>query len=127
MPSNKSKKKVNNPRERKKRQLDYDLITKMAARGLTKQQLAHNLGMSRSMLYKQMSEDPKIKEHYDRGRAMGIKQVANALFVSAVDKKNVSAQIFYLKVVAKWREPKDKSDKMATGNIVYCDLPDNGR
>ena len=68
----------------------------MASKGLTVMQIAHCLGVSHTTVYERQNEYPEFAEAIKKGRAEGISQVANKLFVKAVDGDNTCI-IFYLK------------------------------
>lgn len=103
--------------------------------GLTDEQIAHNLGLSKVTLYKYISEHDKLSELLKRGKEVVDREVENALFKNAIGyeteevteefdaqgrlvsskriKKrvapNTTAQIFWLKnrKPADWRDKKD--------------------
>lgn len=85
-----------------KMQLDLDKIEAFASRGLTREQVAHNLGVSAKTLQRRTKERADVEEAYQRGKAKGIAKIANALFEKA-SQGNVTAQIFYLKCHG-WKE-----------------------
>lgn len=83
-----------------------------AARGLTKEQIAECLGISYVTLNEKTKMFPEFLAAIKRGQAKGINDVANALFNSATIDMNTTAQLFYLKCRAAWRDqdPQDKTD-----------------
>lgn len=110
---------------------DYQKVQKYASIGLYKHQIAHNLGIHKSTFFSAMKRDPKLAEAWTVGKNTGIAIVANALFESAVRRKNVAAQIFYLRVIGKWKEPQskkdDKGDRSPIPVQIIQSIPDNGR
>ena len=74
-----------------------------ASRGLTKLDIATALGISYETLNEKSKEYAEFSEAINRGRAKGIAHVANLLIKNA-ELMNASAQIFYLKAVAKWTD-----------------------
>jgi hypothetical protein len=74
-----------------------DQITELAGQGLTSGQIARSMGVSWSTLDRRRKEFAEIEEAIKKGEALGVKLVTNALMRSAVEDKNVTAQIFYLK------------------------------
>lgn len=74
-----------------------------AARGLNREQIADALGMGVATLYEKMNKYPEFLEAIKRGKAKGIAHVANNLLKN-VENGNVTAQIFYLKTQANWKE-----------------------
>ncbi len=73
------------------------------ASALSVQQIADYFGISRSLLFKIMADDPDIRARYDMGRAKAVEQVAAKLLEKA-QKGDLAAIIFYLKTQAGWRE-----------------------
>ncbi|WP_313349369.1 hypothetical protein [Paracoccus sp. (in: a-proteobacteria)] len=73
------------------------------ASALSVQQIADYFGISRSLLFKIMADDPDIKARYDMGRAKAVEQVAGKLLDKAQN-GDLAAIIFYLKTQAGWRE-----------------------
>jgi DNA-binding XRE family transcriptional regulator len=73
-----------------------------ASLGLTREQIAHNLGIGESTFYDKKKNYPEFEDAIKRGEALGITHVSNALFKNATVHNNVTAQIFYLKCRAKW-------------------------
>ncbi len=68
----------------------------MAGNGLTKEQIAINLGISYSTLMQKQRANKQFLQAIKDGQAKGINTVANSLFETA-NGGNVAAQIFYLK------------------------------
>lgn len=86
----------------KKTQIDPKQVEALASRGLTREQVAHNLGVSARTLQRRTKEDPAFEEAYLRGKAKGITEIANALYKKAQE-GNTTAQIFFLKCNG-WKE-----------------------
>lgn len=78
-------------------------IEALAARGMEQQDIALCLGIRAETLSKKKSEIALLNEAIKRGKARGIARVTAALLAN-VDNGNVTAQIFYLKCQAKWRD-----------------------
>lgn len=93
----KGRKKIVIPKE------DIDKIEAMAARGLTEEQIFHNLGYKRDVFYLNKKSNPDISDAIKRGQNKGIALVSNIIFDKAI-KGNVTAAIFYLKCRAGWKE-----------------------
>ena len=85
----------------KKLDLDLSKIEQFAALGLTREQVAHNLGFS-FKTWTRYNKDGSLEEAYTRGKSKGIAVIANALFEKA-KKGNTTAQIFFLKCNG-WKE-----------------------
>lgn len=73
--------------------------------GLSKEQIAHNIGIGRTTLYEWEQKEPNIANTLKKGREVVDFEVENALLKNAME-GNVTAQIFWLKNRKKeqWRE-----------------------
>ena len=91
---------VTNGRSRKRGRPTKDVslteAEKLAARGLSYDQIAVCLQMSTKALGYRRKDVPGLQGAIDRGRTAGVKAVTNALYESAVE-GNLGAQVFYLK------------------------------
>jgi len=87
----------------KKAVIDLAKVEALASRGLTREQVAHNLGLTARTLRNHDTEmKGAVEEAYCRGKDMGIREIANALYQKAKD-GNTTAQIFFLKCNG-WKE-----------------------
>lgn len=68
---------------------------KLAAQGLTKEQIASVLGMGESTLYEKQVSSPEFSDAIAAGKAQGIQKVTNALFNNCIE-GDVPAQKYYL-------------------------------
>ncbi len=75
---------------------------------LTQEQIAHYLGISESSFQRMMAADTALLTLYKKGQAKAIGAIAQSLMISARDKDNTTAQIFYLKTRGGWKEVKDE-------------------
>ena len=85
------------------------LLEGWARDGLTEEQIAHNIGISRSTLNEWKKKDSDISDTLKRRKEVVDYQVENALLKKALE-GNVVAQIYWLKNRRpdKWREqPKE--------------------
>lgn len=80
-----------------------DKVEALASRGLTEEQIAHVMGICQDTLIEKKKQYPEFAEAIKKGQAKGISDIANALYQSAKN-GNTTAQIFFLKARAKWRE-----------------------
>jgi DNA-binding XRE family transcriptional regulator len=83
--------------------------------GLTNEQIAHNMGISRQTLNEWSKKFPSISDTLKVNKDVVDRQVENALFNNAIE-GNVTAQIFWLKN----RKPdvwRDKRETKIEGNI----------
>ena len=87
------------------RVLTEDEITQVEALSsvLSTEQIADYFEISRATFYEIMKRQPEVSRRYKRGRAKGIGVVANNL-LSKARNGNTTAQIFYLKTQAGWKE-----------------------
>lgn len=90
-----------------------DQLRNWASQGLTKAEIAHNMGVSRDAFCDWRKKSSLIVDALKRGEEDAIDKVENALF-SAACSGNITAQIFFLKN----RRPdawKDKRDTEISG------------
>ena len=87
------------------------LLEGWARDGLTDEQIAKNIGISRSTLFEWRKKHKDISNALKKGKEVVDMEVENALLKSALD-GNITAQIFWLKNrrTNKWR------DKVVTEN-----------
>ena len=85
----------------KKVVIDLDKIESYAALGLTREQVAHNLGFS-FKTWTRYNKNGSLEDAYTRGKSKGISVIANALYKKARE-GNTTAQIFFLKCNG-WKE-----------------------
>ena len=88
--------------------IDLKEVQKLASRGLSLEQIAAALGFSVKTLARKRAEMSELSEAIEKGRAQGINTIANALFENA-EKGNVTAQIFFLKARAQWKDKHEES------------------
>lgn len=90
-------------------------VESYASRGLTKEQVADCLGISYQTLNEKTKEYSEFAEALKKGRSKGIAHVANMLIKNA-ELGNASAQIFFLKAVAKWSDQNIEEAEKAIKN-----------
>ncbi|QDP52878.1 MAG: hypothetical protein Unbinned4512contig1001_16 [Prokaryotic dsDNA virus sp.] len=101
-----------------KKEINLEKVEKLAAIGLSEQQIAESLGISRSTITRRKRDDDAFAAALRAGKAAGIAAVTNALFEAATgEKPNTSAQIFYLKNRAGWKDKQD-IDANLTGDVT---------
>lgn len=98
---------------------------KALAQYLSKEQIADYLGVARNTFDAILERDDKVFEHYKKGKATAIANVAKGLVQQAIE-GNMTAAIFYLKTQAGWRETEIAADdtnaaKPVTVNIEVKD------
>jgi hypothetical protein len=82
----------------------------LSSRGLTMEQIADSLGLGARTLYEKEQAFPQLAQAIKAGRAKGISVIANALYECG-KAGNITAQIFYLKCRAKWKEAENEVDE----------------
>jgi hypothetical protein len=118
-----AKKKSKNPMGRPRFEVTPEVIKsaeQFMAQGLTREQCAANLGISRSKFFEIQEQNVDFLDAIKKGEARGIGDVTNALFENATVKKDNIAIIFYLKNRAGWV---DKSEtKIQEEKTITLDL-----
>jgi len=98
------------------------IIEGMAGRGAVLNDIAKYLNIGPSTLDRWLKE-PEVRQAYDRGRIHAIDAVAEALYQSALA-GDTTAQIFYLKSQAKWRDYWPVDDAKEAPAVVHFYLPE---
>lgn len=80
---------------------------------LTLEQMSDYFGIARNTFKAVCERQPEVLEHYKRGKAKAIGNVAKNLLTLA-NEGNLTAIIFYLKTQAGWREQADVVDEETT-------------
>lgn len=88
---------------RKRIEIDIDQVRRLASRGLSEEQIADSLGISRRTLSYRKAESAQFAQAIKTGRAQAISFVSNKL-MKLIDEGNITAIIFFLKTQAGWRE-----------------------
>ena len=106
---------------------DLEKVEALAARGLTHQQIAHNLGISHDTLYKRKRTSAEFSDAIERGKAKGITQVANKLFESAVG-GHFQAQKYFLTCRGgeEWQENRMQDNLQAQQPVINITMPKDG-
>ncbi|OOF39887.1 LuxR family transcriptional regulator [Rodentibacter rarus] len=84
-------------------EIDLKQVEALAANGLTMQQIADSLGISRTTLQMRKAENEQFEQAIKRGKAKGIAIVTNKL-MGQIKSGNTTAMIFFLKSQAGWKE-----------------------
>lgn len=87
----------------------------LAKKGLNNSQIAVSLGLGKTKIYKELETNTELQEAISVGKMSAVEEVTNALFETAL-KGNVSAQIFFLKNRAEWR---DKNETEISGGFKH--------
>lgn len=98
------------------------LIRGWARDGLTDDEIAHNMGISRSTLYEWRKKFSDISDTLKEGKDYADYEIENALFNSA-KAGNVTAMIFWLKNRRpyKWREKIEEASNSDNENCVVIE------
>ena len=100
------------------KEIDLDKLYNLAKIGLSEDQIATSLGVSLSTIARRKRECDIFATTLKAGKQRGIDAVTNALFEGATgDKPNTSAQIFFLKNRAGWRD-KTEVDANLSGDVT---------
>lgn len=86
-------------------------VNALSSFGIRQEQIAKYIGISVPTLTKY------YREELETAKIDKIIQVANALFNNAVENNNVTAQVFFLKTQANWRETDRNEEKNDKGDI----------
>ena len=106
----------------KKIELDLAKIEQFAALGLTREQVAHNLGFS-FKTWTRYNTDGSLEDAYMKGKSKGISVIANALYQKA-KQGNTTAQIFFLKCNG-WKEENGLDLKVDVKQKSLKDMTDD--
>ncbi|MDV3239075.1 MAG: LuxR family transcriptional regulator [Gammaproteobacteria bacterium] len=90
-------------KKRPRIEIDLAEVERLASLGLTQEQIAASLGISERTLRNRKESSAEFADAIKAGQAKGISEVANALWTNAMG-GNVTAQIFFLKARAKWKD-----------------------
>jgi hypothetical protein len=103
--------------------LDMKLIETLAGKGLTERQIGQYCGYCQSHWNTLRRKNPEINAAIDKGRAKTIVKVADALIDNAIEEKNVTAQIFFLKAQAGWSD-KVEIKAEVNQNVSFKEMSD---
>ena len=104
---------------RKARKLDDGEIAQVEALAayLSQEQIADYFGIGRTTWYAILDRQPKVAEHYKKGKAKAIGKIAQSLIKQAMDGDKVAA-MFYLKTQAGWRETQGHDHTSSDGSMT---------
>ena len=84
-------------------EIDLQKVEHYASLGLTQQQIADALGISRTTLYSRIKESEQFEQAIKKGQAKGIAFVA-ARLLEKVKERDTASIIFFLKTRGGWTE-----------------------
>jgi len=116
-----AKKKSKNPVGRPKFEVTEEVLERAEramAQGLTKEQCAAALGISRSKFFEIQEQNVDFLDAIKRGEALGIEEVTNALFENATLERDNTAIIFYLKNRAGWVDKKEVATTVEQKHVI---------
>ena len=116
-----AKAKSKNPMGRPRFEVTPEVIQsaeQFMAQGLTREQCAANLGISRSKFFEIQEQNVDFLDAIKKGEARGIGDVTNALFENATVKKDNVAIIFYLKNRAGWVDKKEVATTVEQKHVI---------
>lgn len=87
----------------KKIEFDLEEVERLAALGLTEEQIGLALGVSQDTITRRKQDTAEFAEAIKKGKAQGIGHVTNRLR-EQIDNGNVTAILFFLKCRAGWNE-----------------------
>lgn len=93
-------------------------VKALAGFGISEADIGKHLGITSRTLRKY------YREELDTGHIQANAKVAAALFRQAVDKGNVTAQIFWLKTRARWKIDVEDNDDEVPANKVVVSIKD---
>ena len=97
--------------------IDLKQVESLAANGLTDEQIASALGISRTTLSNRKRENEQFVLAIKRGKAKGIALVTNKLMES-IKGGNITGMIFFLKTQAGWKETNVQEHTGANGTTL---------
>jgi len=97
--------------------IDLAKVESLAANGLTDEQIASALGISRTTLANRKRENEQFVQAIKRGKAKGIALVTNKLMES-IKGGNMTGMIFFLKTQAGWKETTVQEHTGANGTAL---------
>ena len=87
----------------KTKEIDLEKVEELASLGLSEQQIADSLGISRSTLSRRKNDNETFDTALRKGKAKAIVKASSAL-MTQIEKGSLRAITFYLKCRGGWRE-----------------------
>lgn len=97
-------------------EINLQQVEKLAASGLTQQQIADSLGISVTTIESRLRESEEFKDAIKKGKAKGVAVIANQLFEKAKS-GDTTSMIFFLKAQAGWKEAKTIDHQSSDGSM----------
>ena len=105
---------------------DIPKIEALAGYGLTVQQIASVLGMSKKTFERRMREIPGINDALEKGRAVALAKVGQTAYDMATSGQFPVMTIFWMKVRGGWRETREIELSTAPGKplVLAAESPE---
>lgn len=86
--------------------IDLKIVETLGSKGFTLAQVGAYMGYSHegNFLYRVCRDHPEIKVALEKGRLKRCERISDALVDAAIEDKNVTAMIFWLKAQAGWSD-----------------------
>lgn len=86
--------------------IDLKIVETLGSKGFTLAQVGAYMGYAHEghFLYKVCRDHPEIKVALEKGRLKRCERISDALVDAAIEEKNVTAMIFWLKAQAGWSD-----------------------
>src|SRR4051812_30001869 len=101
--------KAAHPKRRGRRlaHINPDQVRELAGLGMTAEQIASRIGVSRRTLFDRMRREPGLRRAFDEGVAVAIELAARLLWELVIRERKAAALIFWLKVRGGFTVPKE--------------------
>ena len=85
--------------------INLKMVETLGMKGFTLAQVGSYLGYAEKYFVQSLCRDnPQIKEALEKGRMKRVERISDALVDAAIEDKNVTAMIFWLKAQAGWSD-----------------------
>lgn len=86
---------------------EIERIEEMAGVGMTVEQMAHVVGVSKATFERRQNDQPEVHEAVSKGRSIAARAVMKTAYEMAVSGECPTMTIFWLKTRQGWKEPKE--------------------
>lgn len=102
-------------------EIDIAEVEKLAGQGLTYEQICLCLGIGDRTIYRKKKELAELAEAIERGRAKGVRDITNALFVKAMT-GDVRACELFLKCRCGWTDKQQVDVTSSDGSFSVASI-----